>query len=123
MLPVTALTKDQVDHCPIRQVLSHCTGKWHMLIILTLEDGGLRFGVLKRTVGDITQRVLTENLRRLERDGHINRDVNPGPPVAVTYSLTPQGRALLDHVKALVIWAAQTHPHVIESRQSFDADT
>ena len=94
MLPVTALSKDQAEDCPIRQVLSQVTGKWQMLIVLVLEDGALRFGALRRTIGDVTQRVLTENLRKLERDGYITRSVDPGPPVAVSYALTPLGQEL-----------------------------
>ena len=58
MLNVTALTKKEIESCPVRQVLSKVTGKWQVLIVLALEDGTLRFGELKRTVGDITQRVL-----------------------------------------------------------------
>lgn len=120
MLPVTALTKDAADNCPVRQVLSQVTGKWQMLIVMCLEDGALRFGALKRTVGDITQRVLTENLRKLERDGYLTRTVDPGPPVAVSYALTDLGFELLDHLKALTIWAARSHATVQASRARFD---
>lgn len=91
MLQVTAHTKEQAEHCPIRQVLSKVTGKWQILIVLALEDGALRFGELKRAIGDITQRVLTENLRSLERDGYLTRTVDSGPPVAVHYELTTRG--------------------------------
>jgi len=120
MLPVTAVTKTEVDSCPIRQVLSKVTGKWQMIIFLALEDGALRFGALKRTVGDITQRVLTENLRSLERDGYLTRTVDPGPPVAVSYALTPLGEQLLPLLKEMVSWAAQSHPKVSASRAQFD---
>ncbi len=121
MLPVTANSDNDVDNCPIRQVLSQVTGKWQMLIILALEDGGLRFGQLKRTVGDITQRVLTENLRKLERDGYLTRTVDAGPPVSVTYRLTAIGVELMAYLKDFTAWAAQTHPKVRQSRQNFDA--
>ncbi len=121
MLKVTAMTKEEAEHCPVRQVLSQVTGKWQMLIVLALEDGGLRFGALKRTVGDVTQRVLTENLRRLERDGYVSRTVDPGPPVAVTYALTDLGQGLLRQLKPLVFWAADSHGRVSESRAACDA--
>ena len=117
MLQVTALTKEEAEHCPVRQVLSKVTGKWQMLIVLALEDGALRFGALKRTVGDITQRVLTENLRSLERDGYLTRHVDPGPPVAVSYQLTDLGQSLLTVLKPLVFWAAESFDTVHESRQ------
>lgn len=121
MLPVTALSKGDADNCPVRQVLSQVTGKWQMLIILVLEDGALRFGALKRTVGDVTQRVLTENLRKLERDGYVKREVNPGPPVAVSYELTELGRELLDHLKPFTAWAASRHEVVVQSRTDYEA--
>ncbi|WP_299922781.1 helix-turn-helix domain-containing protein [uncultured Pelagimonas sp.] len=120
MLKVTAVSKAEVDGCPVRQVLSKVTGKWQMLIVLALEDGTLRFGELKRTVGDITQRVLTENLRSLERDGYLTRDVDAGPPVAVRYTLTDMGQELLPLLKALTGWAASRHSDVARSRAAFD---
>jgi len=120
MLKVTALTKEEVDGCPIRQVLSQVTGKWQMLIVLALEDGALRFGALKRTVGDVTQRVLTENLRKLERDGFLSRTVFAGPPVAVSYELTELGQELLGHIKPMVIWAAGRHESVALNRKAFE---
>jgi DNA-binding HxlR family transcriptional regulator len=122
MLQVTALSKEEAEQCPIRQVLSKVTGKWHVLIVLALEDGTLRFGALKRTVGDITQRVLTENLRSLERDGYLTRTVEAGPPVAVFYELTPLGHKLLTPLKSLVVWAADNHDHIRRSREDFDAE-
>jgi len=121
MLQVTALSKEDVENCPVRQVLSKVTGKWQVLIVLALEDGALRFGVVKRTLGDITQRVLTENLRSLERDGYLTRTVEPGPPVAVFYELTPLGYQLLTPLKSLVTWAAENHDHVRKSREVYDA--
>jgi len=121
MLNVTALTQEEAGNCPVRQVLSKVTGKWQVLIVLVLEDGTLRFGELKRTVGDITQRVLTENLRSLERDGYLTRDVDPGPPVAVRYTLTDMGEELLPLLKALTAWAAGRHEDVALSRAAFDS--
>lgn len=120
MLNVTASTKSEVESCPVRQVLSKVTGKWQVLIVLALEDGTLRFGELKRTVGDITQRVLTENLRSLERDGYLTRDVYPGPPVAVRYTLTDIGQELLPLLKDLTQWAAGRHVDVEKSRAVYD---
>ncbi|MEL6234902.1 MAG: helix-turn-helix domain-containing protein, partial [Pseudomonadota bacterium] len=81
MTPVT--NEAEALLCPIRTVLSKVTGKWQIVILLTLDDTPLRFGELKRQIGDITHRVLTENLRALQRDGYITRTVHDGPPVAV----------------------------------------
>jgi len=121
MLAVTALSQQDADLCPIRQVLSQVTGKWQILIVLSLEDSTLRFGELKRTVGDITQRVLTENLRKLERDGYLTRTVHPGPPLAVSYALTDLGMELMGVLKTLTQWAASRHDQVVQSRQKFQA--
>ncbi|WP_133485015.1 winged helix-turn-helix transcriptional regulator [Aliiroseovarius marinus] len=122
MVKVTALTKDEADNCPVRQVLSQVTGKWQMLIIFALEDDPLRFGALKREVGDITQRVLTENLRKMERDGYLTRTVDAGPPVSVTYALTDLGAELCGHLKPLLFWAAERHEKVIEARAAYAAE-
>jgi DNA-binding HxlR family transcriptional regulator len=121
MLQVTALTKDEAENCPIRQVLSKVTGKWQLLILFALEDRALRFGELKRTIGDITQRVLTENLRSLERDSYLTRTVDPGPPLAVHYDLTDLGREVSALLKALAEWAARNHAVIQTSRRSYDA--
>ncbi len=116
MFQITALSKHEAEHCPIRSVLSKVTGKWQVLILLALADGPLRFGALRRTVGDITQRVLTENLRGLERDGHLSRTVHDGPPLAVTYELTTQGHSLVEVLTPLVHWAGDNFASVNQSR-------
>ncbi len=82
MVKVTAHTKEEAENCPVRSVLTKVTAKWNLLILLTLEDEELRFGELKRAIGDVTQRVLTENLRPLQRDGH---------PTAAQGEHLPQG--------------------------------
>ena len=120
MLQVTAHTREQAENCPIRSVLTRVTGKWQILIFFALAEGPLRFGALKRTIGDVTQRVLTENLRSLERDGHLTRTVDPGPPVAVTYALTDQGHDLVETLRPLVRWAARNFPAIAASRQACD---
>lgn len=120
MLKVTAISKEQAENCPIRSVLSKVTGKWQLLILLVLASGPQRFGALKRHIGDITQRVLTENLRNLERDGHLLRTVHAGPPLAVTYTLTEQGHDLVGVLKPLVIWADNNFPSIQASRQEVD---
>ncbi len=122
MVKVTALTKEEAENCPVRQVLSQVSGKWQMLILFALDDGELRFGALKRSVGDITQRVLTENLRKLERDGYLTRTVDAGPPVSVTYALTDLGAELCAHLKPLLFWAAERHETVIKARAAFAAE-
>lgn len=122
MMPITCTDKAESAACPIRSVLSKVMGKWQMIIVLSLKDGALRFGEIKRVIGDVTQRVLTENLRGLERDGYLIRTVQAGPPVAVSYELTDRGRDLLGYVKPLVYWARDNMEDVKQSRDAFETD-
>lgn len=116
MLQLTALSKEEAEFCPVRSVLSKVTGKWQVLVLLALEDGALRFGALKRRIGDVTPRVLTENLRGLERDGYLIRTVHDGRPVAVSYALTDLGQSLTGVLKPLVIWAGENFDSVAAAR-------
>lgn len=120
MLPIGVANKAEASNCCIRSVLSNVTGKWRMIIVLALEDEPRRFGDLKRCIGDVTQSVLTENLRGLQRDGYLTRTVEPGPPVAVSYELTPLGRGLLDVLKPLVFWSHEQMGDVRRFRMEFD---
>ncbi|WP_282153357.1 winged helix-turn-helix transcriptional regulator [Ruegeria atlantica] len=120
MLPVTATTDQEGKLCPVRNVLANVTRKWQTLLLLALEDGPMRFGELKRIIGDITQRVLTENLRSMERDGYVTRTVHSGPPLAVTYELTELGKDLVNVMKPLVLWAQDHFERVEEARAMYD---
>ncbi|MEO1537290.1 MAG: helix-turn-helix domain-containing protein [Pseudomonadota bacterium] len=120
MLPIGVHSEAEALLCPIRTVLSKVTGKWQMIIVLALEDGPLRFGALKRTIGDVTQGVLTENLRSLQKDGYITRTVDPGPPIAVSYALTPLGQALVKLLKPLVLWANDNLDVVKDARLQYE---
>ncbi|WP_395174286.1 winged helix-turn-helix transcriptional regulator [Roseibium alexandrii] len=120
MLPIGVETKAEASNCPIRSVLSNVTGKWRMIIVLALEDGPMRFGEIKRCIGDVTQRVLTENLRGLQRDGYLTRTVDPGPPVAVSYELTPLGQSLVATLKPLVFWSGKQMEQVKTARLEYD---
>jgi len=110
----------EADNCPIRQVLAAITGKWQILILVELKAGALRFGVIKRKVGDISQRVLTEKLRSMERDGYLSRSVHSGPPVAVSYELTMRGKELVEQLLPLVHWSAKNHSDIEISRNNYD---
>ena len=120
MLPLTVTDKIDAARCPIRTVLVKTAGKWQMLVLLSLEDGALRFGQVKRTLGDITQRVLTENLRSLERDGLLTRTVEPGPPIAVFYELTTRGRSFVEVLRPIVLWSGDHLEDVKQSRVQYD---
>ena len=122
MLPIGVANKAEASNCCIRSVLSNVTGKWRMIILLALEDEPKRFGDLKRCIGDVTQSVLTENLRGLQRDGYLTRSVNPGPPVAVSYELTPIGQSLVELLKPLVFWSHEQMEQVKTLRMEYDRD-
>ncbi len=106
--------------CPIRDVLDRIGDKWSVLLVKTLKDGPLRFGVLRREIGDISQRMLTETLRHLQRDGLLYRKVYPTVPPSVEYGLTDLGRSLLVPLDQLVEWSAQHHEVVKAARKEFD---
>lgn len=122
MLQITVTADDDSGLCPVRNVLARVCGKWQSLILLSLEDGPQRFNQIKRLVGDITQRVLTENLRSLERDGYVTRQVHPGPPLAVSYQLTTLGEEFIEVWKPLVAWAGDRFDLVVATREAFDSN-
>ncbi len=121
MLQITVTPGTDSGLCPVRNVLAPVSGKWQSLIILCLEDGPLRFNHIKRTLGDISQRVLTENLRALERDGYVIRTVSAGPPVAVSYHLTAMGCDFLAVWKPVAHWAMENFNAVIAARAAYEA--
>lgn len=105
-------------NCPIRDVLSHLSSKWSMLILITLNaNETMRFGDIHKSVGDISQRMLTVTLRTLEADGLVNRKVYPEVPPRVEYRLTPRGYSLIPHLKNLVDWAIINMPEILKDQK------
>lgn len=105
------------DRCPPSRALELLADKWKVVVVCALEDRPRRTGELRRGIEGISQKVLTETLRGLERDGLVQRTLFPGVPPAVEYGLTPLGQSLLCPVAALHRWA-QTHlPEVEAARQ------
>ena len=104
----------------ISDVLARIGDKWSVLVVSQLGDGPLRFNELRRTIGGISQRMLTLTLRGLERDGLITRTVFPTVPPRVDYALTPLGRDLLNPVSALGAWAVRNQPKIARARERFD---
>jgi len=110
------------DACPVRGVLDRIGDKWSTLMVLTLALRPHRFGELKRAIPDISQRMLTQTLRDLQRDGYVARKVFPTTPPAVEYSLTDLGRSLMTPLSALVDWAIRTRSAVETARAAFDRE-
>lgn len=107
------------SQCPVRNVLDQLGDKWSVLIITALAHRPYRFGELKREIGDISQRMLTQTLRDLQADGLIEREVFPTSPPSVEYRLSPMGRSFLVPLKAMVAWAFDNFPAIREARAEF----
>ncbi len=108
-LPKRFLRYDCSGGCPVEAALEQIAGKWKGLIIFHLLDETLRFNELLRRVGTVTQRSLTKQLRELEQNGIVHREVFAVVPPRVEYSLTDKGRQLRDAIEALRVWGMQ-HP-------------
>jgi DNA-binding HxlR family transcriptional regulator len=109
------------EDCPVRDVIDNIGGKWNTLMILALADGPMRFSALRRLIPDISQRMLTQTLRDLQRDGYIGREVFPTQPPSVEYRLTPLGQSFLVLVKGLVDWSKAHHDAIRAARAEYDA--
>ena len=107
-------------NCPVRDVMDQVSGKWASLLLLELIDGPLRFGALRRRIPDISQRMLTQTLRDLQRDGYVSRTVYPTQPPSVEYKLTELGQSFSAPLVALVEWAEQNHQTIRRAREAFD---
>src|SRR6185295_14078079 len=92
-------------NCPSQLVLQRIANKWTALVIYALSRGTRRHRQLQKEIGGIAQKMLTQTLRALERDGLITRMVQPVVPPIVEYSLTPLGRSLMEPLKAICVWA------------------
>ncbi len=121
MFEVTDSMLANAKACPIRNVLDEVGNKWSLLVMLSLQGRRRRFMEVKRSIGDITQRVLTQTLRNLERDGYVARKVHPTSPPTVEYWLTPLGESLLKPMAKLVEWANAHFEEVMDSRRRIDA--
>ena len=107
----------------VSEVLARVGDKWTVLVVGMLGDGPKRFNELRRSLGSISQRMLTLTLRGLERDGLVTRTVFPTIPPRVDYALTRLGRSLLDPVSALGLWARQNRSAIAAARRRFDVAT
>lgn len=101
--------------CPSRPILDQIADKWSMMVLAVLDEPR-RFNEIKRRLEGVTQRVLTYTLRRLERNGMIERHVLPTSPVGVEYSLTPLGESLREPFGRLYDWTV-AHTHEIHAHQ------
>ncbi len=122
--------------CPSRQLLDRISDKWVTLILAALGSDGaspcgvaagepraMRYSELSRRLAGVSQKMLTQTLRSLERDGLLTRTVTPTVPVTVTYELTDLGLSLCDVMAAIKIWAERHMDEVNTHREAYDART
>lgn len=111
-----------LNACPAREVLDCISDKWSAIILIALSVRPYRFGELAREIPEISQRVLTHNLRSLERDGLINRRVFPTKPPSVEYSLTLLGQSILVPILNIFDWADENRDKILKARKKFMRD-
>jgi DNA-binding HxlR family transcriptional regulator len=107
-------------NCPQRLLLDQLTEKWSMLVLIALDEGPLRFNAVKRQLVGVTQKALTQCLRRLERNGIVTRRVVPASPIAVEYAITPLGRSVQRPLKTMYRWTTEHMAEVEQARAAFD---
>lgn len=106
--------------CPTRLVLDRIADKWTVLLLILLSRRSWRFNELRREIGGLTQKMASQTLKGLERDGLVKRKVTPTVPVTVEYSITPLGRTLSDTVDGLRIWAERHMGDVAKAQLQYD---
>jgi DNA-binding HxlR family transcriptional regulator len=108
------------SNCPTREVLDRIGDKWTALIIGVLEEGTMRFSDIQRRIGGISQKMLTQTLRNLERDGLVTRTIYPQVPPRVEYTLTPLGKTLTQALAAIRHWAEANINQVTAAQHEYD---
>ncbi|WP_030221811.1 winged helix-turn-helix transcriptional regulator [Streptomyces sp. NRRL WC-3626] len=106
--------------CPHRLVLEHVTSRWGVLVLIQLLERPYRFSELRRAIGRVSEKMLTQTLQTLERDGLVHRDAKPVIPPRVDYSLTGLGREAAEQVRDLALWTEKRMVAVTRARQAYD---
>lgn len=109
-----------IQECPTRHLLDRISDKWVSLLLNALADGPRRYSDLSRIVTGVSQKMLTQSLRSMERDGLISRTVTPSVPVRVDYELTELGQTLLPVMRAIKSWAETYIEDVLAAREIYD---
>lgn len=125
-LPDTTPADDLVPdvfqrNCDSRRTLETVAGKWGILALLALREGSIRFNALRRRVDGVSEKMLSQTLQSLERDGLVLRTVRETIPPNVEYSLTPLGAQAADRLLGLVMLLEESVPEVVEARAAYDA--
>ncbi|MDX6258783.1 MAG: hypothetical protein QOH84_471 [Kribbellaceae bacterium] len=109
--------------CPTRVILDRIGDKWTVLAVLLLSNGPLRFTELRDGIGRVAPKVLTQTLRRLERDGLVTREVFAEVPPRVVYTLTAMGESLITPIRAVSDWAEVHVPAITAAQNSYDLNS
>ena len=108
--------------CPTRELLDQIADKWSVLVLIAVAERPIRFNALKRTVEGISQKVLTQTLRRLENNGLVDRTAFATVPVTVEYTITPLGRSLGHVVEQLRLWSIANIGEIVAARARTTTD-
>lgn len=111
------------SQCPSRQVLDRIADRWTALVILALSEKTMRYGQLQRRIDGVSQKMLTQTVRSLERDGMLVRKIHAVIPPMVEYSLTPLGRSLIKPLDAIKDWAESHLPELLAARKKSGSRT
>lgn len=103
--------------CPSRELLDHLTSRWGVLILVTLREGTFRFGELRRRVGGVSEKMLSQTLGTLEEDGFVSRTVFAEIPPRVEYALTPLGKEAAEQLATFLVWIESSVPRVRRARE------
>ncbi|MFD7893876.1 winged helix-turn-helix transcriptional regulator [Streptomyces sp. NPDC059743] len=106
--------------CPSRSTLEHATGRWGSLTLGALYESGCRFNELRRRVDGVSEKMLSQTLHALERDGLVRRDARPVNPPRVDYALTPLGREIAGRLLGLIRLVEERMPEVLAARERYD---
>ncbi|MFF8716059.1 winged helix-turn-helix transcriptional regulator [Streptomyces sp. NPDC015184] len=106
--------------CPSRGTLEHVTGRWGALTLGALYESGFRFNELRRRVDGVSEKMLSQTLQALERDGLVHREAQPTNPPRVDYGLTPLGRQVAERLLGLIQFVEDRMPEVLRARDHYD---
>ncbi|SFL78811.1 helix-turn-helix domain-containing protein [Pseudomonas sp. NFACC46-3] len=107
----------QSADCPSREVLKHMTSRWGVLVLVMLLGGMHRFSELRRKIGGVSEKMLSQTLQELEADGLVDRKSLPVVPPHVEYRLTPLGREAAEHLEVMVNWIEEKIPQIMAVRR------
>ncbi|MEV0182935.1 helix-turn-helix domain-containing protein [Streptomyces sp. NPDC050625] len=107
--------------CPSRGTLEHVTGRWGGLTLGALHEGSLRFNELRRRIDGVSEKMLSQTLHALERDGLVRREAQPTNPPRVDYELTPLGHQIAERLLSLIHFVEGSMDDVLRARQEYDS--